>query len=129
MFFHRWFNFLLHPVCYELSQEVVKLKAPDCAGIAMRDRHHCSLSATLGGTESVLRKREPENKVNPSSSLTRASAHIHSNTAVTVGTRGGLLKSYDSGKLLSWGQRKHPPLLGPLTQLTLRGLFSILLSS
>lgn len=75
------------------------------------------------------RKREPENKANPSSRLTRASAHIHSHTGVTLGTRGGPLKSYDSGELLSWGQRKHPPLLGPLTQVTLRGLFSISLSS
>lgn len=53
MFFHRWFNLFLQPVCYELYQEDVRLKAPGCTGIALRDRQHCSISAILGGTGSV----------------------------------------------------------------------------
>lgn len=116
-------------MCYELTKEDVRLKAPGCAGVHW-ETDNFVLSALHWEAHGLWwTKREPENKANPSSRLTWASAHIHSHTGEPLDTRGGPLKSYDSGELLSLRQRKHPPLLGPLTQVTLRGLFQVSHSS
>lgn len=64
MFFHRWFNFFLQPVCYELYQEDIRLKAPgrNCTErqtTLFSQRHLGRHRVCIGGKENLKTKQIP----------------------------------------------------------------------